>query len=87
MGLWRKPSDVSGNPSHPSIAQHRHYKPMKGFLNFTPCHHQPQQVFIDCLLEAGHFARDGRGSAEEKFPQDFEKGHICTLEGSYLPLK
>lgn len=79
--------DVSGNPSHQSIAQHRHYKHMKGFLNFTPHHHQPQKIFIDCLVYAGHFAGYRKGKLEEKFPRNLEKDHICTLEASYLPLK
>lgn len=75
------------NPSHQSTAQHHRYKHMKGFLDFTPHHHQPQQVFIDCLLYARHFARCGKRKLQEKFPKDFEKGNMCPLEVSYLSLK
>lgn len=60
---------------------------MKVFLDFTPHHHQPQEVFTAHLLYAGHFARCGKGKLEEKFPKDFEKGSTCPLEISYLSLK
>lgn len=75
------------NPSRQSTAQHRRYKHVKGFLDFTPHHHQPQQIFIYRLLYAGHFARCGKGKLEEKFPKDFEKGSMCPSEVSYLSLK
>lgn len=57
-----------------SDAQRRHYQHMKGFLNFTPDHHQPQQIFIDWLLCAGNLARCRRRKPGEKFPPRIWKG-------------
>lgn len=62
-----------------------HSKYMKGFLNFTLHRHQPQQIFIDCLLYVGHLL--GARKENLKFPKDFERGKIYTLEVSYLSLK
>lgn len=73
--------DVSGNPGTNLL----HSKYMKGFLSFTLRRHQPQQIFIDCLLYVGRLL--GARKENLKFPKDFERGKIYTLEVSYLPLK
>lgn len=81
--------DVSGSPSHQSIAQHHHYKPWKSFLNFSPRHHQAQ-IFIDCLLYSGHSARCGEGKVERASEGFWKGAHLylrSKLSASEMSLK